>query len=359
MLDKNNITELIKNEESTILPIYFPSPLYYSLNSALNLAMILTNPETHKWFVNCFLQLAFNKDYPNDPLLHPLDIYPANMVRLNRHGETLFKHESTVDIDGVMIEDKPEELINRVKRWLRGGFYVLSLKFDVTKLKGTKWYGKKPFMHDVLCFGYDDEKKAFKFLDFDDRGGQLAIIDISYDDFYNATYSPIVKQHIFYLIMTKKTATYEFNFELYKMFIYDYINSINTEKKYIHITGSRGEYWWGLGIYEPFIEFVDYCAVNRNEIKYKAFHALYEHKKCLVMSYEYLTTNNIICKDDAIYNELNIIMDKANDLKALVLKYNHSKNKELLVKIKNYLREIFILEKETLNKFFGIISRYN
>ena len=93
MLDMTNVWQEIREEERTQLPIYFPPPVYYSLNSAVNLSVLLTMPEAHKWFCNCMIQLAFHKDWKTDREDHPLDIYPANMIRIGRHGGLLFAYE--------------------------------------------------------------------------------------------------------------------------------------------------------------------------------------------------------------------------------------------------------------------------
>lgn len=66
MLDVAYIQKELQEEDKTELPLYFPPPIYYSLNTALNLSILLTMPESYKWFYNCMIQLAFNKNWKED-----------------------------------------------------------------------------------------------------------------------------------------------------------------------------------------------------------------------------------------------------------------------------------------------------
>lgn len=90
MLDCSKITTLVNTEATMVLPVYFPPPMFYSLNTAINLAAILTLPEAHKWYYNCMIQLAFHKNWECNCADHPLDIFPANLIRIGRHGGIVY-----------------------------------------------------------------------------------------------------------------------------------------------------------------------------------------------------------------------------------------------------------------------------
>lgn len=354
MLDSNCILSGLKENERIELPIFYPSPIYYSLNTALNLSIVLTIPESYKWFYNCMLQLAFNKNWEMDHQNHPLDIYPANMIRIGRHGESIFVHEHLIDIDGTIIKIERSNFLKRIVSWIKNGIYILTYA-DVSKLPGTKYYGQSEYIHDTLVFGYDNIKKNVKMLDFNEKG-KLSLLNVPYSALEEAVYSPS-KHSVLTLINPRRNSTYEFNLELYKEFIEDYYLGKNTANRYSHILNIYGDYWWGLNIYEPFKEFVKYSKCELKVLDYRPFHALYEHKKCMLLSVEYLENNHIINNEVVkISDNIKNLVSKADILRMRALKFNISANNMEIEKIMELLAALESEEKLILHNLLDVLE---
>ena len=353
MLNSNNITNLVNEESVVELPIYFKSPIYYSLNVATNISIILTNPESHKWFYNCFLQLVL---YKNE---FKIDIYPANMVETNRYGGSLFRHEDKIDIDGGMCTITPDNLISTITTWLRKNYYVISY-IDVSKLKNTRYDKWAESRHSNMVFGFDDDIKAFKMIDYSKKG-HLSIIPVKYDSFINAAYSPIIKRREFHLIRLKRNVAYEFDLDLYKTFLNDYINSFDTSKRYAHIMNTYKKYWWGLSVYEHLNDLFKQATLHKHNhlhrlTYYKPLHALYEHKKCLLYSIRYLEENNYLSRSLKSCMDIEKLIGLANQIRMLFLKYSRTRDKDIISSIINTINLLCNEETNALHKIYNALK---
>lgn len=353
MLDMTNVWQEIREEERTQLPIYFPPPVYYSLNSAVNLSVLLTIPEAHKWFCNCMIQLAFHKDWKTDREDHPLDIYPANMIRIGRHGGLLFAYEHVIDVGGTILKAEREAFMEHVMKWINNGLYILSYA-DVSKMPGTKYYGGPECVHDFMVFGYHKADKTVKTMNFNDRE-QLDVVDISFQNLEDAVYSRLGRK-VFTLLMPRKRQVYEFDTDLFCTFLSDYLNGRNTAKRYAHFADTYGEYWWGLEIYEPFQEFIEYSHENLDSIDYRPFHALYEHKKSFLGSMQYI--RSIYSIDDSMEYELKMekLVRDAEMLRMMALKYRRRKSGTIVRRMNRLLSDIAAEEKDILQRYEAVVN---
>lgn len=350
MIDINKIRQEIREDGRTELSIYFPPPLYYSLNTAVNLSILLTMPKTHIWFCNCMVQLAFNKNWQEDTANHPLDIYPANIVRIGRHGGLRFWHEHIVDIGGTILKVERKDFINQIISWIDKGLYILSYA-DVSKLPGTRYYNRNSYTHDFMVFGYDNKRKTVKMVNFNEKE-QLAVLDIPYQAFEDSVYlreSPTV----FTLLMLKKSVDYNFDMELYHTFLLDYLEGNDTAKLYSHIYETYGDYAWGLKIYEPLKEFIEYSHSNLGRLDFRPFHALYEHKKCILNSMEYLESTYYPKEIEKYKVRMTALMKETEKLRMMALKYSVCEDEKLIERMIKLISSLAEEEEKVLKEYYN------
>lgn len=355
MLEINNIRKEIREDGRTELSIYFPPPLYYSLNTAVNLSIFLAMPETHKWFYNCMVQLAFYKNWKEDRANHPLDIYPANMLRLGRHGGLRFWHEHIVDIGGTILKVEKNDFIDQIVCWIDKGLYISS-NADVSKLPGTKYYNRESYTHGFMVFGYDKKKKIIKMVNFDEKG-HLAVLDIPYQALEDAVYLQ-EKPRAIMLLMPKKGVNYNFDMELYNTFLSDYVGGYDTVKRYRHIHEMSGDYIWGLNIYESFKEFIEYSHTNLEELDFRPFHTLYEHKKCILNGMEYLESTYFQKEIKKFKVRMEALIRETERLRMMALKYSVSKDEKLVVRMVKLVSAIADEEKGLLREYYNVCKQW-
>ena len=347
-MDLNNITQEVATKDQRELPLYFPPPIYYSLYAAVRLSILLAYPHTHEWFYSNFIQLHFEDHLSLNPKStdHGLNIFPIEYMKSWYYaGATLFLQEKLID-DKIMAIDR-KTLIPLMINWIEKGFYVIS-RVDVSKLPGTKYYRDKPLAHTVVFYGYDLQKKIFKHFDFNEQGN-LVIIEVKFDDYQAAFFSEQLldllkakrmnsKFHIS-LCNVKSSVKYQLDKECIKSLLHDYRYSVNTTKRYnLFIPEAKGVY--GMSVYDAMIKFTEASVQKIQEIDFRAFHALYEHKKVMVARLKHLEKLGVIDLSLQLSDKFSRIEELTSQLRTKVLRYLVVKDYELVNEIKASLKYI-------------------
>jgi len=374
MLDIKNITQEVTNENYKELPLYFPSPIYYSLYAAIRFSILLTSEKTYPWFYSNFIQLRFDNEifenqlqYDNEKKRklgfpdHILHIYPIEVMKKDYKGASLFFDE--INLNSNIFQFKKETLISEMVDYLNNGYYITT-HLDVSKLPGTRYYNGIPTVHSVLIYAYDLEEKCFKHTDFQNNGS-MTIIKIDFEDFINAFFSDSVpeSQRIekmrskYYLGLCKinDENTFSFDVESIKLLLSDYLNASNTSKRYnLLLPEKRGIY--GVEVYNAIIKYIKTTSSLNDMIDYRVFHVIYEHKKMMTCRFEYFESIGILDSDLNISKKFSAVEKKANDLRNLVLKYTYTKEKNILNLIISELNEICSQERPIIAECINRLS---
>lgn len=354
---KNKIEEL----EGTILPIVTPTPIYYSLFAADKLSMIMLNKNAQNWIYNNFIQLVFYKEnlkkFRFDS--HCVAIWPVDTMKMDYTGANLFLRE--YHINDKIYNLTRENLIENIKSWIDRGFYIIG-NVDVTKLKGTRYYGKPPFCHSAMIIGYN-KTQLYQF-DFSEKGN-LGIIRIANDDFIDSVFSESLEM----IFRNRKHMDVRYNFSLFEL--KDEFRSeckLDTEvikfwvKSYIDCADCgittdffmrREELASGFDVYDNVNRIIEIMANEHQEIDYRMFHAIYEHKLIMRERVKFLLEKGYL---DGDFNLLFMCEENvkfAEIIKNYVLKYNFKQSENCLIQIKNCLNKLCMNEELFMNKFYG------
>ena len=149
---------------------------------------------------------------------------------------------------------------------------------------------------------------------------------------------------------------YELNTDLLKISLNDYLicKDSFSRFKYDHIHRSTKMYF-GLSYYDILIEnFV----IAEGWIDYKPFHILYDHKVAMSLRLEYLFKRKLICINQ--YNDIVTwcyqLITASLLLRNLVIKYNISKDKNILNIITQKCFELQSQDRDFCSKLFGLIK---
>lgn len=339
---------------SKSLPLCFPPPITYSLHAAVTFSIILSNSKTHNWFYTNFIQLAFNKDYMKDPSDHPFQIYPVQYARGGQRATALILDECILDEHLISVDKN--SLIKKFIEWLRCGYYI-SAEVDVSKLPGTRYYGRSPFIHSCTCFGYNIEQGTLKIIDFDTKH-KLSIIEIKFNDYLTAHFSNDIslgrRANIFCLRKLKENINYSFDIVNLKCLLYDYLNSCNSSKKYDFFLPVMRNHIWGNSVYKALAKFVIDNINSRGHIDYRPFHALWEHKVIISKLLEFLKLDNKY-KLLVLNVDFKEILDDTDILRMSILKYNACKKQDIVTLIINLINEISNKEKKVFEYLYKLI----
>jgi len=115
-----------------------------------------------------------------------------------------------------------------------------------------------------------------------------------------------------------------------------YYNKLDPEK-----------YSFGIGVYNDFNKYLHKLVDNEANTSNIAVHAIWEHKKCMLMRINYLKEMKLI-SDVGIVNEYKEIEKKAYLCRNLMLKYHAQKEENIIHRMIN---SIMIIENEERNLF--------
>lgn len=352
--------DIIEQYKGKILPVVIPPPMYYSIFAADKLSMIMLNKNAKNWLYNNFIQLVFYKQnlekFRYDS--HCVAIWPVDTMKMDYTGANMFLREYHIN-DKILTLTR-ENLITTIKMWIDKGFYIIG-NIDVSKLKGTRYYGKAPFAHSAMIIGYN-EQELYQ-LDFLPKG-EFGIVCISFQDYIEAVFSGDLED----IFKNKKYMDIKYNFSLFEL-----KDEFRTEckldtqvikfwvKSYIDCSDCgimtdffmrRDELACGLAVYDNVNKLVDRFVDNEQNIDFRMFHAIYEHKAIMKDRVKYMLEQGYV-NDCTLLEMCDINLKTTEILRKYVLKYNVSKSKGSLIRIKENLSKLKEEEEIFMNVFYN------
>ena len=160
-----------------ILPIKKPDDLSHADKcecwTALRLGAALSNEDFLPWYMENFICVMMDQHYC---VMHQDKIGSIDSL-------SLFNEPLTI----TEMYDK-EDIVSQVLQAVDAGGYI-SVYYDRYFLEGNESFGIVHYLHDMLIYGYDDEKRELYFVDYElDPTGRVRSIDFSIfsQSFYSA-----------------------------------------------------------------------------------------------------------------------------------------------------------------------------
>lgn len=298
----------------------------------------------------------------------------------NAHFGSLFKWYHSNYYDDILLTRKinffkigKEKIVDKIKELIDENLYV----FFVTDWNLEK--SREPLFHGMIIYGYDDEKQCFRAPIMNEYkvwiSGEVSYEKImgSYDavvDFFRKNDNRVMF-----------TIDYQFPMLAYKIredysteqCVYMALEKIENEfngKICWNIEGSRemklkegGMYYTGLSCLVGLEKMLDVFIQNKNHDRNydltNTVSQLYEHRKMLIVSMEY------ICQQWGISD--NIVMESVNEYKKscnvffswyhIAVKYEICRDKSLLYEILEKIHDVYSLEKKVLSDFYKNVKR--
>ena len=350
------------------LPIFFPPPIVTYLSFPFQLSILLAYEKTKAWYFSNYIQL-FSKLNSNPMLL--LHFYP---------DEYLVSHtQYFIDISNInelVYPVSTKTIIKDICNWIDNRYYVVVVLSE-SELPGTALYGKGINPHPQFIFGYDLLNSSLKLMNFD-QYQKFSIIDVKFDQFANAFFSKATSkamtvynscgqvfqaehQIILYKFRERNSFQYFFDVEKVIELFEDYLYSRNTSFHNKLITPRATEYHssqWGISVYNNLIKYLS--NIENNDIDYRAFHGLWEHKKIMISRVEYLINNNYLRQQNDYVKNYIKLEKETNHIRLLILKYNIKKKSSIIKTVSAILQDMQSEEIEILKKICqDLKKKYN
>lgn len=225
--------------------------------------------------------------------------------------------------------------------------YYLEPCLDNYYFEFSMHFGKRHFIHPTFIYGYDKEQQEVFLSDFYNKGGYSRRV-ASYDEINKSMNND-------YLINLYRfqDAQYEFNPMLMRTSFEDYLNSRDSMHKFdfSYQSHNRGVLY-GMSFYDYVIQEV--CQQEKLDIR--PFHIMYDHKVMMDIRLKYLKEvqkfsaselDEVIVKNQHMQREALV-------LRNVVLRYNYTREKELLQFIISKCCEIRKLDSMLVNNILSI-----
>lgn len=296
------------------------------LHNAYFLSIILGYDNLKNWFYENYVQLYFNGDKFVRNTGIPeyfLDFYGGwTEPRKFFDSESYYRREIN-----------PSEIISLVKEKIGNDCYVYTYVDEFITKENVNVHNA----HDILVYGYNDEKQEFMVLGFDDKNN-FNSYKISYDNFERGYASGVEnsqvsdmyqgKNYFFTMKMNvNEDYQYDFHVEIFLNYLKEYVNCINTGMKCEDPNGDMykcDSIKYGIQVYDELLPIMEKIIEKKEIIDYRVFHTLYEHKTLMHKRLQYMA--NIIpidnkAKED-ILNQSQNLAGIAQELRLNCIKYN-------------------------------------
>lgn len=321
------------------LPIVQP-PITSHQFYALPLAIICTNQSSLNWIYGEFIQLFTYRDKEEE--------YTA--IHLYNRKNDLFTYEPLEDI---RITPRQliygERIVDIYKNLLDNRHYI----YDFVDLHYIKCLNfRNNFIHDLLIYGYDSEKKIFNVFAY--NGLKLAELEVPYEE-YVAAYNSKYKANRFHLtiLYRGKEEEYKVDIRKIKWYLLDYINGINTYNRENLNEVKLYKPQFGINVYDELIYMFNFQYNLKLQIRMPDLYCFYEHKKLMTERVIYLSQNSDIKCHKELLNEFKDAEADALKIVMLSIKINRQnfENKNDFDKLINRVCNLKEKEKIAYNKY--------
>lgn len=266
-----------------------------------------------KWLIQNFVNIAFKKEYDNVLTYIRPYFWFWNCFEVKYSLHYPFKN-----------------VIKKIKAFLSKGYYVF-LCVNEKYIPERIYYENTYYNHEILIFGYNDEKFEFDTIGYNDKK-KYETQKIAYSNIDKAFRTDYEHFYKFYALKVKpnynfdKTSTFHM-----KQSINMYLNTRNAKK--------------GFNAYQYLREYIRSFLENGKQINMRSFRMIKERAAVMVLIPNYFKIDTYL--DKLLKDNVRI----SETLFLLVLKWNRSPNTNIKESILNHINLYMINEKEFFTKF--------
>ncbi len=322
-----------------ILPIVRPKIFSYSHQCAVH-AILMSYDECNDWIFNNYIQIYCLK----------------NLYNTHRKGTLDFFYHFYGDFNFYEQYSNPWLLMNRISRqnvlskWNNEINYINECIFNEEYVFAVinKQYVLKQdraFYHPVLVYGIDEENEILYCAD-NDSLGKYNLMEITFNDYLKGCDIPVIEDYYdkrpegicSFKVRKKKDDIDSYKFYIDKVIIdfNSYINPV-ASNEFAHV--------YGVDCYD---ELCKYYALVMNNLEYcdlRAISSLLDHKILMIERFKYMKKHNYLLNNvDNLIDGSEQIMNLVNSSQKLIIKYNITKDKNIIEHVINVLKNTCVQE---------------
>ena len=366
------------------LPVKYP-PLTTFTGYAAALAILLTHKASYDWVFSHYLQTyvidvvnrneninnenydrqlrvpftaCFLGDFDNRRLANSVDDY----FFLRREGCPYF---DIFEIPNDMLDIYESSFSTFVKKMIDMSMYVF-LYVDVSKI--NEYNITIPASHEILIYGYNDEKKEIYYGDFPNNPVNkykfstcsYEEIDTAYKNVVNLFVPPVKSVSIIRYNDFQGKYEYKYVQDTIREYIYPDRKKADGFREYT-ITNFTWVNWKtrvhiGVDVYTYLSEFCDVeLAAGIKNIDYRLYHAMYDHKEMMLLRFDYLLQRGWIGEEKTpLISRYACVRDNMLSIRNMIIKFNRKPDQGMITQLQELLLETKELEITLLKQIFDV-----
>lgn len=254
---------------------------------------------------------------------------------------------------------KISDITDLIKHYIDHDYYFYAC-FNVQQI--SAYHISSVFNHEVLIYGYNDTKKEFYFSD-NYKHGKYSHGIASYKEIEKATELFVSSKDLLGFKGIKYTSqnsfkTFKFDYQTYINLINDYIYQKNSSTRW-EVPGTIIKMYegrkWGIGVYSFVSEYLQTIKGSGKRLDLRGFYVLKEHKTLLKKSLSYVLGNVWAEKYPLVAQTIEKNINILSIIININLKYNMKHDDYLIDKIKCYISELEISDKELFPHLIQIL----
>ncbi|MGG4104957.1 hypothetical protein AAXB25_13610 [Paenibacillus lautus] len=277
---------------------------------AYPLCTVLTRNEALPWFYSNFIHLYCHQDFDGEAA--------SRSVPMTFYGEDFIRCPwlITQKLERDYVLDSPPGIIEFLINSIRSN-YTISLHVDEFYIPRRRVYQHTHYAHDILVYGYDDARRTFLVLGYDEEM-QFQKTVVPYHEmeqgFQNLEWTDNYEEQI-YLYKFNKSGSYWLDAAFIKESLGEYLAGSNISLRN-RGTANPLEAAFGVDVYAALIRNMP-VLVRKRDIR--PIHILWEHKKMMGLRIQYLCNQGLLSPD---FTEcFRPIEEQAYALRHLLMKY--------------------------------------
>lgn len=257
-----------------------------------------------------------------------------------------------------LLEENNINFIDFIKRSINKENYIW-LHLNEFYLPCSTKYKKLQFIHSALISGYDDKEEKF-FVNGFYNNRKYSKYLVSYKDIEKSfKHAHPIEDFKFYIHLLKYNCEYDlkefkYNKKLFKHQLIAHLSStiepfLNLEEAFD--LKNFEDLTTGLEVYKKIEQLYLYNTTDSDYIyDLRPFYVIYEHKKLLNLKLDFLKNKQEFILTDEIYKQLEVLEKESIKVLNLYIKYGLTKDKRIIVRIRDGLNTMREMEKEVLEE---------
>lgn len=267
----------------TKLPVSTPLLSGYSFYGSIFSILATEGENYHPWLFSRFAQLIATSLEYNDGLYINID-EPQWFPQTNNFCPFI-----EMDMLSKKLFNKQNDIINSIIDAINNEYYVYMV-VEQYYIPGSFGYQTFSFHHDIMIYGYDNEKQLLYFAD--NLKGKYQFSECHFTQFIEAYNDTDPKKdsrlNSKVCLFKKRKATVEFD----PLWLVDnlngYLTGVHPEKRSSQWHHTFRGWAKGLDIYKNVKYYLSLLKQGKIQFDIRGFFAIYEHKKIMVKRIEYM-----------------------------------------------------------------------